>query len=138
MERQIYFEYSYRMEGHVAMGEVDTSFYKTLVGVEEMYMNSETGEPEIPLPNFEQVLAVVGKTLISSKSLAGCIEAWLKSHRTNITISVFRGRKIEFEGPNIDRSVESITEMIDTLSAEEKTSEFRISAVHMEPKPELT
>jgi hypothetical protein len=138
MEGQIYLEYSYRMEGHVALGEVDTSFYKTLVGVEEVYMNPETGQPEIPLPNFEQVLAVVGKTLILSESIAGCIKAWLKNHRTNITISVFRGRKIEFEGPNLDRSVETITEMIDTLSAEENTSEFRISAVHMESKPELT
>lgn len=138
MERQLYFEYSYRMEGHVAVGEVDTAFYKTLTGVEETYVNPETGQPEIPLPSFEQVLTVVGKTLISSASIASCIQAWLKSHRTKISISVFQGCKIEFEGPTLDKSIESITRMIDTMSAQEETGEFRISADHLEPSPGLT
>ena len=137
MERQLYVEYSYRMEGHFALGEVDTAFYKTLSGAQETYRNPETREPEVPIPSFEQVVEVVGKTLISSADIASCINAWLKSRSTKIAMSVFQGHQIEFEGPNLNKNVESITEMIDIMSIQENTNEFRISAVHIQPRTDL-
>ena len=133
MESQLNVQYRHRLEGHFAVGNVDTEFYKTLTGVREVYINPETGEPEIPLPSTEQVLTVIGTTSLSSARVASLIRLWLHSRRAKITISVFRGRKIEFEGPNLDRDVESIKEMIDKVVDEESTREVSIHAEHIPP-----
>lgn len=59
------------------------------------------------------------------------IKAWLDSRSTKITISVAPNRrKIEFQGPNLEKSVESIKEMIDKIVAEERTDQVTIYAVH--------
>lgn len=139
MESLLQVEYSYRMKGHFAVDEVDTGFYKTLVGVQERYIDPETGQPTLPLPSIDQVLNVIGTTLLSSESVAGSVKAWLDTHETRITISVlYSDHRIEFEGPNLEKGEESIKEMIDKMVAEENRIQITIYATHVAPEPSIT
>lgn len=46
MNTELQLRYSYRMEGHFAVGGVDTGFYRNLPNVQEEYVNPETGTPQ--------------------------------------------------------------------------------------------
>src|SRR5437763_6495680 len=100
MESRFQITYSHRLLGHFPINDIDIDFYKTLTGVEESYIATETGLPEKPIPSMDQVLTVIGTTALNSKSIAAIVKAWLEKRSTRITISDSQAhRKIEFEGP---------------------------------------
>lgn len=123
MEKTIHFHYGYRMEGHYAIANIDPFFYETLPTTKEEYFNTETGESETPPPDdTEQLITVVGSVLASSAIIASLIKAWLETRKCKITISIDgKDKKVIFEGPNNEKSIELIQAMIEGLAIESKS-----------------
>lgn len=131
MESSLQVRYSHQLLGHFPVDDVDTDFYSTLTGVEETYVATATGLPDKPIPSVDQVITVVGTTVLTSESIAAIVKAWLEKRSTTITISDPQARrKIELKGPKLEASIESIKEMIDALVAAEDTSHIGIRAIH--------
>lgn len=121
--------YSFRMKGHYAIFGADAPFYHSLPNREEKYWNSETGRPEIPRPDTEQLITVLGSAVLSSTALAGAIKAWLEFNKTRITISLEGSKKtIKFEGPNLKASVTEIEHLINALSDETGAKSLNLHA----------
>ncbi len=131
-KKEVAFHYIYRMEGHETLGGIDPSFYWTLPGWKEEYVNSRTGVPELPRPDIEQLITVIGTAILSSSVVATAITAWLQSRRRKITISVDgTSKKVEYEGPNIKKDLQSIEAAIDKLVEESNTRQIQIIAQYL-------
>ncbi len=116
MSDKIRIEYGYRMEGHYAVGAVDTEFYRNLPNVDKRYINQKTGRTEVPRPDVIQTLTIVGMALLSSTVLATAIKSYLQSRRTKIKIAIKDNNlSVEYEGPNLKDSEEAIKETVDYL-----------------------
>jgi len=136
MDSQFEIQYSHRLKGHFPVQEIDTEFYKTL-NPREAFHNPETGFPEPPIPSTDQDLTVVGTAVLSSAFVAKCIKAWLDKNATKITIADSRARQnVQFEGPNINETADSIKRIIDDLVQTENTHHIRIRALRiLTPNP---
>jgi hypothetical protein len=112
--------------------EIDTDFYKTLPGLEQQYVNAETGQPEAPIPSIEQALDVVGTTSLSSEVIASRIRDWLENRRTRIRLlALSHSAPIDFEGPNPRADVDKIQTEIDRFLSDVQTRELLIRAEHI-------
>lgn len=132
MSEEIHVEYAYRMEGHHAVGGVDTEFYRHLPNVDERYINPQTGRPEIPRPDLVQILSVMGTALLSSTVLATAIKAYLQSRRTKVRIAVEEDKlSIEYEGPNLKDSEETIKKAIDHLVEKADRRPLHLTAIRI-------
>lgn len=121
--------WSYRMEGHFTVGGVDAGFYHALPNSQETFL-SPSGRPEIPRPGIEQVLTVIGSAILSSSVLASAIKAYLASRRTKIRISVEPDKlEVEYEGPNLKESEETIKNSIDHLILRNRQRTRTVSVV---------
>ena len=132
MSDEIRVEYSYWMEGHETVGDIDTEFYRGLPNVDERYINRQTGQPEIPRPDIVQLLSVMGTALLSSTVLATAIKAYLQSRRTKVRIAIEKDKlSIEYEGPNLKDSEEAIKRAIDHLVEKADRRCLRLTATRI-------
>jgi hypothetical protein len=133
MSSELRFKYTYRMEGHHTTGNADTALYGELPGVSEEFRNTVTARPEIPHREVEQLLTVIGTTLLTSATVARIIKAYLDSKRTKITISA-GDKAVTYEGPKLKDPTAMIERSIDSLAREANTETVLIRAERL---PEL-
>lgn len=128
MDDQITVKYSHLMGGEHPIDNSATEFYKTLPNVEQTFEEPETGMPDTPIPNIEQILRVSGITSLSSTELGERISEWLSRTSARITLSdPFGDPKLVFQGPDSKLTPASIKEKIEELVSKEG-SEFLIRA----------
>jgi hypothetical protein len=133
-------EFVYRLEGHSATGGADPFFYRTLPNVDNKYVNTKTGKPELPRQDTVQLITVLGSALLSSTLLATAIKAWLMSRRVKISVSVEgKKEKVTFEGPNLKKTIPQIEELINVLRSRAGKEAIRLDAQHIaEPDAALS
>jgi hypothetical protein len=119
------------MEGHHTVSGDDTAFYRSLPNTTEVYRNTRTDMPEVPRPDTEQLITVLGSGVLSSTVLAAATKAWLGCKKTKIEI-VFEGSKksFTFEGPNLEKSQAEIERLISKLSEEPGSNSLTPNAEH--------
>jgi hypothetical protein len=135
------------LKGHHPVGNIDTRFYHSLPAVEKQEIVSRDEKQDIvghdckigtPVSNVEQIVMVIGSTILTSATLAGVIKAYLESRRRKIKISIEGSdRHIEYEGPNLKKDVAEIELMIERLAEEGGKNTLDIVSVHL-PESELT
>jgi hypothetical protein len=116
--------FSYSHESHSYAEGVDTAFYSMLPNVKYQYsaiVPSKPARMEMALPRIEQprkgmeqIIQVLGTTVLTSTALAGIIKAYLEYKTTKLKIEI-GATKVEFEGPSLSESTEQIESILENL-----------------------
>jgi hypothetical protein len=139
VSEQIKFHFSYikkvrRREEVIAIipEDLDTSFYSQIPDVNETVSLVPSNKPRRYIPLVE-LFASAAVAILTSRTIAPIIQAWLQRNKTRITIQIGKeGKKIEYEGPNIKHNVAAIKEMIDALAEEAGEEGLQLTAVRID------